>query len=501
MGRGSILTCEQYEVYADRMQTIPASRAVQIWRPALDRARGPIYLAIADEIERAVDAGELVAGDRLPPHRALAAGLGVDLTTVTRAYAEARRRGLLDGVVGRGTFVRAARGPMPRDPAPGGPDAGGPDSGPDTVDLGMNLPPQPAEPALPELMRRGLSGLLAGPHAPGLLGYRRGAGTGEERAAGAAWLRPTLGDVDPARVSLCPGAQPALLAALGAVAQPGDTVLTDALTYPGFRAAAARLGVRLAGVPADADGLVPDAVDAACRASRPRALYCIPTIQNPTAATMPRSRRRALAEVAARHGLRIIEDDAYGLLPSEPLPALAALAPGLTYHVATLSKALSPALRVAYLVAPDPAEAARLAASLRANTLMASPLLTGLATAWVRDGSAHALLGAIRRECAARQRAAREALPAGSFDAHPEGLHLWLRLPPRRGRLEFVSRVRQQGLALVPSDAFAVEGAAPPDAVRVSLGAAPGLDRLRPALRRMAAALQEDAPAPFLDVV
>ena len=94
-----------------------------------------------------------------------------------------------------------------------------------------------------------------------------------------------------------------------------------------------------------------------------------------------------------------------------------------------------------------------------------------------------------------------EALPAGSFDAHPEGLHLWLRLPPRRGRLEFVSRVRQQGLELVPSDAFTVEGAVPPDAVRVSLGAAPGLDRLRRALRRMAAVLQEDAPAPFLDVV
>lgn len=473
------------------MQTIPASRAAQIWRPALDRTRGPIYRAIADEIERAVEAGELAAGDRLPPHRALAAGLGIDLTTVTRAYAEARRRGLLDGVVGRGTFVRAAR-----DPAPDGRNAG-----PDTVDLGMNLPPQPADPALPDLLRRGLSELLAGPDAPGLLGYRHGAGTGEERAAGAAWLRPTLGDVDPGRVLLAPGAQPALLAALGTVAQPGDTVLTDALTYPGFRAAAARLGVRLAGVPADADGMLPDAVDAACRASRPKALYCIPTIQNPTAATMPRARRHALAETAARHGLPIIEDDAYGLLPSEPLPALAALAPGLTYHIATLSKALSPALRVAYVVAPDPGEAARLAASLRANTLMASPLLTGLATAWIRGGTAHALLDAIRRECAARQRAAREALPAGSFDAHPEGLHLWLRLPPRRGRLEFVSRVRQQGLALVPSDAFTVEGAVPPDAVRVSLGAAPGLDRLRRALRRMAAALHEDAPAPFLDVV
>jgi DNA-binding transcriptional MocR family regulator len=164
---------------------------------------------------------------------------------------------------------------------------------------------------------------------------------------------------------------------------------------------------------------------------------------------------------------------------------------------------LSPALRVAYLVAPDAGWAARLGTVLRASVLMASPLLTGMVTRWIHDGSAGAVVSAIRRESAARQTLAREILPAGSFDAHPQGLHLWLRLPPRWDRRDFVAYLRRQGgLALVPSDAFAVgaEGA-PPDAVRISLGAAPDRGALRRALRSVAMALREERLTPFAEVV
>jgi DNA-binding transcriptional MocR family regulator len=290
---------------------------------------------------------------------------------------------------------------------------------------------------------------------------------------------------------------------LSIVAAPGDVVLTDPLTYPGIRGAASQLGIRLAGVRGDADGILPDALDAACHTLHPKALYCLPTIHNPTTVTMPLERRRAVAEVARQHGLRILEDDAYGLLPSAPLPALATLAPELTFHVATVSKTLSPALRVAWVVAPDARQANRLCATLRRSVLMGSPLLTGLLANWVHDGTAGAILAAVRRESTVRQRLARDILPAGSFDAHPEGLHLWLRLPPRWDRRDLVAHLRQQArLAVVPSDAFAVDsGAALPDAVRVSLGAATDREALRGALHTLAGALDPDAPVPFADVV
>jgi DNA-binding transcriptional MocR family regulator len=373
------------------------------------------------------------------------------------------------------------------------------------VDLGMNLPPVPNDPPLREMLAHGLSQVLASSAPAELLTYRSGSGTAGERAAGALWLRPTLGAVDPGRILVSPGAQPALLATLTILAGPGDVVLTDGLTYPGLRTAAAQLGIRLLGGPGDAEGLLPEAVEAACRDVRPKALYCIPTMQSPTTTTMPLGRRRAIAEAARRHGLPVVEDDAYGLLPSNPLPAIAALAPDIAFHIATVSKVISPALRLAYVVAPDARCAGRLSATLRANVLMASPLLSALMTAWVEDGTAQAIVGAIRRECVERQRIARDILPAGSFAAHPEGLHLWLRLPPRWDRLRFVAHLRRQdGLAVVPSDAFDVgadESAPPEPGVRVSLGAAADRDQLRGALRALAAAVEEEAPAPFAEVV
>lgn len=467
-----------------------ASSPAQVWVPDIEGVAGSIYLAVADAIGAAVARGELKPGQQLPTHRAMAEALGADLTTITRAYAEARRRGLLQATVGRGSFVRAAPAAVPA-PVEDGP-----------VDLGMNLPPVPSQPNLPALMRDGLARLLEAGRPRELLTYRPGAGTAEERAAGASWLRPTLGEVDPARLLVCPGAQAALSALLGVLGAADRVVLCEQLTYPGLRAAAAAQGAQLSGIPADEDGLLPDALDEACRRLRPVALYCTPTQQNPTATTMPPARRQAIAEVLLRHGVKLIEDDAYGLLPSQRLPALAALAPGLGWHVATLSKTVSPALRVAFVAAPDAQGAARLAGALRAAVLMASPLLTGLAAAWVHDGTAAAVLAAIRAETTARQALARDVLPSDSVQAHPEGLHLWLRLPAAWNRLDFAAHLhRHDGLAVVPSDAFAVPPLAPPDAVRLSLGAAAGLPQLDRALRRVAAALAHRPEAAFRDVV
>ena len=186
------------------------------WTPRIEGADGPIYLAIAD----AVAAGELRPGDRLPTHRTLAEALGIDLTTATRAYAEARRRGLLRAVVGRGTFVRAAASTPAVQAA---------DERDGPVDLGMNLPPRLADPSLGEVIQQGVARLLARPGAAELLTYRSGPGTAEERAAGAAWLRPVLGEVEPGRVLLCPGAQCALHAVLTTLTEAGDVVLTAAL--------------------------------------------------------------------------------------------------------------------------------------------------------------------------------------------------------------------------------------------------------------------------------
>jgi DNA-binding transcriptional MocR family regulator len=448
------------------------------WTPRIEPGNGPKYLAIAEALLADVRSGRLRPGERLPPQRVLAKEIGVDLTTVTRAFNEARRHGLIDASAGRGSFVRApttsphalATGLLP------------------AIDMSMNAPPQPREARLAERLRDGIADVLASPEVALQLSYQDSAGAAPDRAAGALWLERRLGPVSPDRVLVTGGAQTALFAVVAALLQPGDGLCAGALTYPGLRAVAEQRGLRLLPIALDKDGLDPEAFEEICRREAPRALYCVPTLDNPTTATMPAGRREEIVVVARRHGVAIIEDDAYGPLPSEAPAPLAALAPDITWHVASLSKCATPALRIAYVVTPDLAQTLRLAAEVRVTSLMAPPLTAALASRWVLDGTLETVTAAIRGENTARQRIAREVLKGADFAAHPEGHHLWLRLPGPWQRAEFVTHARRSGLSIVASDAFAV-AVPPPEAVRVSLGVAQDQDILERALRLLSALL------------
>src|SRR6185295_12100297 len=144
------------------------------WTPRVTAETLPLYIAIADAIADDAETGRLAAGTRMPTHRALAATLGVDVTTVSRAYAEARRRGLVVGHVGRGTYVRGARSPaLPLVPTP-------------IIDLTVNLPPEPSE-VCDDAMRRSLDDLARSPAIDALLAYAPAGGRMEHREAGIAW--------------------------------------------------------------------------------------------------------------------------------------------------------------------------------------------------------------------------------------------------------------------------------------------------------------------------
>lgn len=451
------------------------------WRPAVSKAAGPLYLAIADALAADMKAGRLPPGTRLPPQRALAEALDIDFTTVSRAYAEARKRGLVEGRVGQGTYVRGRAVSAPP------PSSGG------LIDMSMNMPPRPADPDLGRRLWEGIASLEAS-GLDLLLRYQEPGGARLDRLAGSDWLEGRLGRLPPERVLVCPGAQGALLAVLGALVKPGAVVCAEALTYPGFLSLAAHLRLQLAPVAMDAGGLIPDAFEEACRRHAPKALYCTPTLHNPTTATLSLERRHALVEIARAHGVAIIEDDAYGALPRSPVPPLAALAPDLVYHVAGLAKCLSPALRIAYLVVPDARAAARMVGVIRATTSMASPLTAAIATRVIADGTAQAVREAIRAEATARQEMAAAILPEGHVRADREGFHVWLSLPPPWPRGEFIGRLRMAGIGAVPSDAFALGPGPAPEAVRLGLGVAATREDLAVGLR-IVADLMDQSPA------
>ena len=459
-----------------------AETTYEWWLPALEGRTGPLYQGIATAIADAVRDGDLLAGDRLPPHRLLARLLSIDVTTATRAYAEAQRQGLIESHVGRGTFIRA-EAPLLQSRRRHGP----------VVDLSMNLPPVPEDPSLRTILREGLDRVLRRQDLAAMMTYHWDTGSAEDRTAGAAWLRPCLDRIDPQRILVCPGAQSGMLAVVSSLTRPGDVVLTESVTYPGIRALAAQFDVTLAGVPIDDEGFVPDELDRMCRELRPRLIYCNPTIQNPTTATMSLARRRDIVAVARVYGTPILEDDAYGLLPSDPYPALASFAPELVFYLATTAKALTPGLRVAYLVSPSTTERERFTAAVRGSVQMGSGLLTGLATTLIRSGDAGLLLDAIRKEATTRQSIAAAALSRYDIVAHPEGLHVWLRLPSIWRAADFVDVVRHHGLALVADDVFRV-GRETANAVRLALGAASSRAQLETAVSALATAIEGKLP-------
>lgn len=448
------------------------------WTPDLSRSGKPRYLAIADVIADDIQSGRLMNGDRLPPQRKLAERLAVDFTTVARGYVEAQKRGLIESKVGQGTFVLAKAKPAK---------AAG-TARPVLVDFSMNLPPEPDDPVLIARMQAGLEAVSR--NLIPLLRYQDFGGSQADKDAASSWLGRRALVPAQGRLFVTPGAHPALLAIFGILAKPGEVILAETLTYPGARSIAAQLGLKLHGLPMDEEGVDPDAFAEACKRLQPKALYLNPTLQNPTTLTISEPRRTAIAAVARRFRVPIVEDDAYGFIPLRGPAPFAAIAPDLTWHVAGLSKCIGAGLRAAYVLAPDVRSGWPFAAAARAANVMASPLTVALATRWIEDGAADAILRFIRTETAARQALATEILPAGSFRADPISFNLWVALPPPWTRSAFAAHMRSTGVGVVPSDAFAVDGNAP-EAVRVCLGGPTNRAAIRAALEYMAHALTE----------
>lgn len=442
------------------------------WLPTITKAGGPLFRQIVRAIESDIAAGHLRRGQQMPTHRALAVALGIDLTTATRAYSEARRRGLLDARVGQGTFVSEST-------ARAGTDI--PDDV--SIDLSMNVPPQPVEADLDGRIMRGLSAIHERAGLSSYLSYQQPGGTEQDRAAACTWLRPRLPNLAPERVVIFPGSQVAIFSILLTHLKPGDVVLTETLTFPGVIAAAQRLGLTLTGVAMDGEGMIPAALSEAIQTTNAKAVYLIPTMNNPTTATMSLARRKQIVHVLRRAKVLVIEDDAYGALdPAQRL--LAELLPGQTFLTASLSKCLTPAFRVSYLVAPNIESAEALCVSLQATNLMAPPLMVALVTQLQNSGEAGRIIAAIRNEAIGRQELAARILKRCSFSSHSKGHHVWLPLPRGQDRTKFVSELFRQGLAVVDSEVFAVGRATSP-AVRLCLGAARNRAELAEALHRL----------------
>jgi DNA-binding transcriptional MocR family regulator len=442
-----------------------------IWSPRVDSAAGPIYRAIADALERDLGRGVLREGQRLPTHRELAAALDVTPLTITRAYKEASRRGLIDSTVGRGTFIRGIVPPL--DPA---------HAEPGLLDLSKNVVAATDPLELDSRAAATLRPVIRD------VDYLPMAGSLRHRMACAAWMKRAGIDVSPDRVVITPGAQQGIVAILATLCRPGDTIAAEPLTYPRLGSIAALLHLKIETVELDGHGAVPRSLDAVL--SKAKAFYCVPNLQNPTGSVLPERRRREIASMARRHNVPIIEDNVYGFLLDVPPPPIVSIAPDITCYVSSASKSLSPSLRLGFLALPV-SLVDHVTETCGAMTAFTSSVAAEIFALLTEGGASDRCVTAKRELIVRNRHAAERALGERAVHGHAMSPHVWLPLPGSCDAHDLSARARLRGIAVAPAATFAVGQATVPNAIRISIGATSDTRALETALRTLAALIDE----------
>ncbi|QGJ79144.1 PLP-dependent aminotransferase family protein [Sinorhizobium meliloti] len=444
------------------------------WKPYLVAMDAPPSERLVNALAHDIIEGRLEGNDRLPPHRDVAYQLSIGVGTVTKAYAVLERRGLIRSEKGRGTFVAAL--PATSEPV---------------IDLSVNTPPR----LLSErMLSKTLTSIARNINSDLFTQYPPDGGHAEHRRQMVQWLAGLgmLAKVD--QLLLCNGAQQALTVAFSVTSEANGIILTEAQTYPGAISFARHNGHCLRGVKIDREGMRPDALDRELRRAggenKRAVVYVTPTLQNPTTVTMGESRRRDIVSVCRKHDVMIIEDDVYSL-GSTGLSPLAMLAPERTFYVNSLSKTVSPGLRIGSLVAPA-CFVGQAEVVLSATSSMVSPFSCAVMAEWLVNGTAESVRRSIGAESSRRLDLAKSQLGDAAIFPEYEGFHIWL--PMELGTADsFVTASQAVGILVTPPSATAVAPDGGDGGIRLCVGG-PELSDLKAALEKLSLIVMNCGP-------
>ena len=448
---------------------------------------GPKYKAVALAIERQIADGTLPVGFRLPPVRELAWQLQITPGTVARAYRELTDKGLVLAEVGRGTFVA----PPPKDvqvdvwsnPPPVLADPQAYIDPPDSYEISLFSPRAPdlGQVAMIQSALRQVA-TLGGTQ---LLNYPVRAGYAPVRQAVVDWLSDVpLGELGIEDVVLAHGGQSALCLCLQAILQgPGPVVLVEDLSYAGFRRAAEILRAGVVGVPMDDQGIIPDALDATIRSTGAQVLCTSPEVHNPTTLYTPLDRRQQIAQVCARHGVQIVEDDCYRIADSKA-DSYRRLVPELGWYTASISKSLTPALRIGFAVAAK-GRSVDLRRVAEYGYFGLSQPLAELTRILLVDPQAKAVAKQVRARLSDYVRVAVNVLGGHDLKWDAEVPFLWLQLPAGWRASSFCRAAEKDGIQIRSADEFALRDGRAPHAVRLAVNAHVSLASFEAAMQRL----------------
>ena len=299
----------------------------------------------------------------------------------------------------------------------------------------------------------------------------------------AALDRRALMPTDPSEILVTSGSLQALDLVNAALLAPGDAVVVEEATYAGTLSRLAERGVEVHGVSLDGDGIRVDHLDRvlgdlAAQGRRPKFVYTIPTVQNPTGTVMPVERRRELLEVARRHGVAIFEDDCYAdlVFDGRRPPTIRSLdtGGGQVVYCGSFSKTLAPALRLGYIVADWPLMGRLLALKTDAGSGALEQIVVAEYANSHFDDHVARLSAVLDAKCQAMAAALGEHLPGVAEFVPPRGgIFLWAALPQGVDTAELVVPAAAAGVEFNPGAGWCVDPAYGARRMRLCFGHLP----------------------------
>ncbi|WP_289031897.1 PLP-dependent aminotransferase family protein [uncultured Paraglaciecola sp.] len=438
-----------------------------------DAMKPPKYIEISNIIEKRIDLGQYAKGSKLPTHRALAQELDTTAVTVSKAYQTLATAGKIESFVGRGSFVFDDK-PLSQVIRSG------------DADNEFNLSIlQPCMSHNVKRLHHEFQNSFNQDFDARLFEYAEDSGLLKHRDIGRHWaVKYGLDMPKVEQLHLTNGAQHGLSTLIQLYTQADDLIAVEAQTYPGILSIANFLGRRVVGIQMDESGMCPNDLARQFKQEKPALVIVIPSHQNPTAITMPTLRRKQIAATVLKYNAWLIEDDIYGFLNETPLPAISNFAPENTFHISSLSKAVSPGIRCGFLNSPL-SEAKKIAAFLRAMVWLPSPLLFETASNLIESGTAFKLADQQKAIAIKRQKIAQKVLNQFELNAQVTSYHLWLTLPGQWNADSFCLAAKNQGLLVSSSTYFCADGK-PIDKVRLSVMAIDSEPRFSLALKNLA---------------
>ncbi|MGE7840885.1 PLP-dependent aminotransferase family protein [Lysinibacillus sp. NPDC093712] len=455
------------------------------WKPNIRNISGPIYIAIAEQLEQDIKEGILLPGTKLPPQRELADFLDVNLSTITRAFKLCGQKGLIYASIGSGTFVSSDAATnkilLPTSHSA------------HMIELGSVLPATYANEEITRYMKK----MLNDSNFSKLFQYGRPEANAWQTEA-VAKLLEKVGFQTDQPILFGTGGQNAIVGTLAALFHPGDRIGTDPITYAGIKTAANMLGIQLVAIQQKDGEMTKEGLLYACKNEHIKGLYVIPDFHNPTTHTMSIDTRKMIAEVARQKDLIVIEDAIYSFLQEQPLAPIAFYAPEKVVYIASVSKTISPGLRLSFVVTPS-ALRKKIIETLYNINISVSPVMVELTARLIQDGVAQTILEKHRLYAKQQNALVNQYLGEYNILGNDECIFRWLILPGKFTGVQFELLASKAGVQVYAAERFAVGNTKPVNAVRLAITAPENSMQLEQALTVLKELLESDGDYTFID--